>query len=84
MMLADVSRHDVGRWWCNEHHKIFLRPLMVDPRFHAGYMCIGGVSHTLVAGAHGGQLVAASSEQPVTLIMLDYWSGFRLVYRHLG
>jgi len=50
---------------------IFLRPLMVDPRFHAGYKCIGGVSNALVTGAHGGQLVDALSEQPVTLIMLD-------------
>jgi hypothetical protein len=72
MMLADVCRHDVGRWWCKEHQNFFLRPLMVDPRFHAGYMRIGGVSNAVVTGAHGGQLVAASSEQPVTLIMLDY------------
>jgi hypothetical protein len=45
---------------------------MVDPRFHAGYMCIGGVSNALVTGAHGGQLVAASSEQPGASSMLYY------------
>jgi hypothetical protein len=48
------------------------RQLMVGPRFHAGYMCIGGVPNTLVPGAHGGQLVTASSVQPGTFIGLDY------------